>query len=147
MFPSPKIPVHLFCLHHLPYLPQSVCEVRGWSEVTGGRCFLPSFEDDCKDEGRNSGKGKACFSAEAGCFTREATITSSRCWPQSGSSSGNGSSLSNPPLRPQNLNVELTPHLVKAALNFSPTTHFATCLSDQTELCLFKRSLQSIFTQ
>lgn len=112
MFPSPKIPVHLFCLHHLPYLPQSVCEVRGWSEVTGGRCFLPSFEDDCKDEGRNSGKGKACFSAEAGCFTREATITSSRCWPQSGSSSGNGSSLSNPPLRPQNLNVELTPHLI-----------------------------------
>ncbi|TNN63084.1 hypothetical protein EYF80_026700 [Liparis tanakae] len=29
----------------------TVCEVRGWSEVTEGRCFLPSFEDACKDGG------------------------------------------------------------------------------------------------
>lgn len=53
--------VHLFCLLRLPSLPQSVCEVRGWSEVTEGRCFLPSFEDDCKDWGRNGGKGKSLF--------------------------------------------------------------------------------------
>lgn len=68
--------VHLFCLLRLPSLPQSVCEVRGWSEVTGGRCFLPSFEDDCKDGGRNSAKGKKPTSPRRlGVFTREATIT------------------------------------------------------------------------
>lgn len=32
--------------------------------MTGGRCFLPSFEDDCKDGGRNSLKGKVYFSVD-----------------------------------------------------------------------------------
>lgn len=67
-FPSYNILCSACILSPSSSLPQSVCEVRGWSEVTEGRCFLPSFEDDCKDAGRDSGKGKACFPAEVGRF-------------------------------------------------------------------------------
>lgn len=144
--------VHLFCLLHLPSLPQSVCEVRGWSDVTEVRCFLPSFEDDCKDGERNSEKNKACVSVEVGRFTREATITGSTYRLTSGSCSGNGSSLSKPSAAATNPKCRANTSFSESCFPRSPTTwpsvcQFATRLTDQTELCLFKRSLQSIFTQ
>lgn len=43
----------LFCLLHLPSLTWPLCEVRGRNEVIEGRCFLPSFEEACKDQERN----------------------------------------------------------------------------------------------
>lgn len=94
--------------------------------MTGGRCFLPSFEDDCKDGGRNSLKGKVYFSVEFFIFFRSeaSTIASGRYRLRPGSRFGNGSALSNLLPQPQTLNVELTLHLVEAALGFPLSEQF-----------------------
>lgn len=55
-FPSSNVPRSPFNFSFSSSLPPSVCEVRGWTEVTEGRCFHSSFEDVCEDGGRNSGK-------------------------------------------------------------------------------------------
>lgn len=88
---------------------------------------------------------KPSFPRSLGVFMREATITGSAHRLRSGSSFGNGSSLSNLLLQPQTLNVTLTPHLPEAALNFLEKhgchcSVFATYLSDHG-------SLQSIFKE
>ena len=82
-------------------------------------------------------------------FTSKAsTITSSRYRLRPGSSFGNGSSLSNLMPQPQTLNVELTLHLVEAALGFPPQRAILqhVCLIKLDFACS-KRSLQFIFTQ
>lgn len=111
VFFNPSADVFCVCI-------QLFCEVRGWSDVTEGRCFQPGFEDGCEDAGRISGKGEVSL-RRLGLFffTSRATIASSR-YLRSGSGFGNGASIYNPLLRPQTLNVKLPPHLVKAALGF-----------------------------
>lgn len=62
-------------------LSVSVCEERGRSDMTEGRCFHHSFEDECTEGGMVRRQGETPFSPwrlGAGFFTREAAAPHSR---------------------------------------------------------------------
>lgn len=89
--------------------------------MTEGRCFLPGFDEDCKDGGSEAkewvkrGRGGHSYSFYEGSHDHTRPDT--------------GSALAAAleivvlsfPSQPQTLNVELTPHLVRATLHFLRT--------------------------
>lgn len=87
--------------------------------MTEGRCFLPGFEGDCKDGGSETKEWVKRFFIILILFTKETAITpdliQARLWQQL------RKLWLSFPAQPQTLNVEFTPHKVRATLHFLRT--------------------------